>query len=118
MLARRSRECAAAVLARQGRGKICGLSALLRAIPSVCPPVEMPGFRGSKKFPPSEKSHDADGHRGRTLANPILFNVLFFFGATAGPSFSSKEDRRWSASSWPAADGHQRWLRFFAHGAK
>src|SRR5262249_40869327 len=56
--ASRSRERAAAVLARQGRGEICRLSAFLKAIPSVCPPIDMAGFRGSTKFPPSEKSHD------------------------------------------------------------
>jgi hypothetical protein len=36
---------------------MCRLSALLKAIPSVCPAVEAPGFQGSEKLPPSEKSH-------------------------------------------------------------
>src|SRR5262249_26607444 len=38
------------------------------------------------------------------FAQPILLNVLSC-GPTAGPSFASKEDRRWSASNSPAADG-------------
>ena len=44
------------------------------------------------------------GQFGPTLTEPIR-SMMTSPRSTAGPSFASKEDRRWSASSSPAADG-------------
>jgi hypothetical protein len=60
--------------------------------------------RKAETFEPVTKVNQNEAWLRRGPASQYM---LWPVGSTAGPSFASKEDQRWSASSSPDADG--RW---------